>query len=208
MNMPPSLAIEAARASAVWSPCAKSKRGASLFCVAANGAEVLVAVGFNGQPEGFSCTGTEACRRDCAKLCVHAEQRALQQLGCDDRDGNAIVELVHVKVVDGLVVSGGPPSCWQCSRLVVEAGIRGVWLFETIACPSDDCAMCIGLFCNACSPADLSTMPCEHASDERHRGMQPPRGEWNFYTATEFHTATLRECKLEHNTSFVELAHR
>ncbi len=39
------------------------------------------------------------------------------------------LELVHVKVVGEVVVAGGPPSCWQCSREVVEYGIRGVWLY-------------------------------------------------------------------------------
>lgn len=200
---PARFAIEAARLAATQSPCAKSARGAALFYVTGNGTEVTIAVGFNGQPEGFACTGTDACRRDCAKLCVHAEQRALQQLGNDDREGNDIIDLVHVKVVGSKVVPGGSPSCWQCSRLVVEAGIRGVWLFEKTDCPSEHCSMCTGERCNICG-----TAACDHAVDERHRNAQPPQGEWHFYTATEFHAATLRECRLEHNTTFVELGDR
>jgi hypothetical protein len=39
-------------------------------------------------------------------------------------------ELVHVKVVDGLVVAGGGPSCWQCSRLALEVAVAAVWLYE------------------------------------------------------------------------------
>lgn len=62
------------------------------------------------------------CRR------MHAEQRAIiRAVGCDDVGD---LELVHVKVVDGKVVAGKGPSCLQCSRLVVETGLRGVWLFE------------------------------------------------------------------------------
>ena len=40
--------------------------------------------------------------------------------------------LVHVKVVDGkLATSPKGPSCDQCSKLIVEAGIHTVWLYTT-----------------------------------------------------------------------------
>ena len=39
-------------------------------------------------------------------------------------------ELVHVKVEGKRVVPGGGPGCLQCSRLIVETAIRGIWLFE------------------------------------------------------------------------------
>lgn len=42
--------------------------------------------------------------------------------------------MLHTKValVDGLWVSvpGGPPSCSDCSKLILEAGIDGMWLME------------------------------------------------------------------------------
>lgn len=147
-SQPPSYVIEAAQQAALRSPCAKSKRGVVLFNreladqVAAKFDEssvtsktypilvngTVVARGFNGQPDGFNCSGSEACRRDCAKLCLHAEQRAIWKAGA--LDDLVDLELVHVKVENGEVVPGGGPSCWQCSRLIVEVGLRGVWLFE------------------------------------------------------------------------------
>lgn len=146
---PPSYVIEAARQAAMRSPCEKSKRGVALFNresadrVASNWHgpaltpqaypiivnEVVVATGFNGQPPGFACSNTYACRRDCAKLCMHAEQRAIMAAGA--LDDLQQLELVHVKVVDGIAVPSGGPSCWQCSRLIVEVKLRGVWLFES-----------------------------------------------------------------------------
>jgi hypothetical protein len=74
------------------------------------------------------------------------------------------LDLVHVKVVDSQVVPGGGPSCWQCSRLVVEVGLRGVWLYE------------------------------KHDEDPRMHGESSRPAWWHFYTAAEFHRVTLRTC--------------
>lgn len=108
--------------------CSKSKRGVVLF----RGAEVL-AVGANSPPKGFSCDGSPACQRGCGKVAVHAEQRAILAAGASRMD---IVgaEMLHVKVVpiEGgwePVASGGP-SCPDCSKLILEAGIAGMWLLE------------------------------------------------------------------------------
>ncbi len=148
-DAPPPYVIESARLVAMRSPCAKSKRGVVLFNREAADQvatkwheptltpqtypiivnEVVVADGFNGQPDGFVCSDTYACRRDCSRLCMHAEQRALWSAG--RLDDVVDLELVHVKVVDGVVVSSGGPSCWQCSRLIVEVKPRGIWLLVT-----------------------------------------------------------------------------
>lgn len=154
MNVPPEYVIELAREAAMKSPCAKSKRGAVIFSpeeadrLATNTNEVFAqqygtfteahrraaeirtvarSVGYNGQPPPFKCAGTKLCGEDCAKLCLHAEQRAILDMRGEDCDQ---LELVHVKVVDGQVVPSGGPSCWQCSRIIVEVGLAGVWLYE------------------------------------------------------------------------------
>jgi deoxycytidylate deaminase len=164
MTQPPDHVIEVAREAALRSPCEKSKRGAVLFdrsrseFSAADRRQRIVGIGYNGQPEPFSCNGSEACRAACGKLCLHAEQRAI--LGMSDYGVRAEFELVHVKVVDGVVVPGGGPSCWQCSRLVVEVGIRGVWLYEF--------------------PAGNLT----------GHDLREVVGEWRFYLATDFHRET------------------
>jgi hypothetical protein len=40
------------------------------------------------------------------------------------------LELVHVKTVEGRVVPSGEPSCWQCSKTIVDVGLEAVWLYE------------------------------------------------------------------------------
>jgi deoxycytidylate deaminase len=57
---------------------------------------------------------------------VHAEQWALLDAG-PQAYGR---ELMHLKAVNGLLVASGPPSCVQCSKLILAAGVEGVWLFR------------------------------------------------------------------------------
>ncbi len=111
------MAVQAAK----MSPCAKSQRGVVIW----RGSDV-VATGANHQPMPMVCDGSEACRVDCGKLCIHAERDALNIAGEQARGA----ELLHVKVADGKPVVSGSPSCWQCSRDILEAGIRTVWLLQ------------------------------------------------------------------------------
>ena len=229
MNTPPDYVIEAARAAAIRSPCEKSKRGAVLFNLekhemwertppssflssataeTARREHVVAATGFNGQPPPFMCSGSDLCRRDCAQLCLHAEERAIRAAGA--LDDVVDLELVHVKVVNDEVVPGKGPGCAQCSRLIVETNLRGIWLFEQTDCPSEHCPMCTGERCNRCDNPPRHPVPtsrdaphnrgpvasCEHASDERHEGEHPPQGEWRFFQPEHFHRETLRNLKL------------
>lgn len=202
---PPGYVIEAAREAALKSPCAKSKRGVALFNRArADQAasewhrpvsealtyvydDVVVATGCNGPPSPFTCSGSDRCRRDCGKLCLHAEERAIRAAGA--LDDVADLELVHVEVVNDRVVPGGGPSCWQCSRLVVEVKLRGVWLYEHIPCPSDRCPLCNGKSCSICDadpwpqvdPRFVKTIEearsvmrphCQHDAAARHQSTE------------------------------------
>lgn len=119
---PPSGAIYVATVAAKESTCAKSKRGVAI--VAANGTVPVMAA--NGPPAPFKCDGSVACRAACNRVAVHAEERAII------KHGLALpgTQLVHVKVVDRRIVPSGPPSCWQCSRMIVGAGIETVWLYH------------------------------------------------------------------------------
>lgn len=177
MDKPPDSVIEVARQMAVLSPCQKSKRGVVIYHPdppKPYEQNFIAGDGYNGHPSNpfARCDGSEACRRDCAKLCVHAEARALLYARdwCNDRFHERYIPdakipnymmpklvMVHVKVVDTIVVAGGGPSCWQCSRDILEAGIAGVWLYE--------------------QPIDRSAFPA-----------------WRFYTAIDFHRATLKAC--------------
>lgn len=170
---PPSIYIATATGYANSSPCQKSKRGAVIFDPAAfvDGQRYLpppIGAGYNGMPRIATCDGSAACRRDCAKICEHAEARAVHQAllrvgtsrsgmsSVRDTPALAGLELVHVKTVEGRVVPGGPPSCWQCSKTIVGVGLDAVWLYE-------------------------------------NRVSGP---EWIRYTADEFHDATLKHEKL------------
>jgi len=117
------------------SPCAKSKRGVVLFCRTYG----LLGVGNNHPPDNFRCDGSDECRASCNRVCVHAEMDALAQF-CQELQDNFLMrvdqrgpirpEMLHVKVVDGKAVSSGEPSCWQCSRHVVNFGIKAFWLLH------------------------------------------------------------------------------
>lgn len=207
---PPESAVLHAISIAKMSPCAKSKRGATVYEVDADGDLVcIVNAAFNGPP-GFrafsTCGGSDECRRDCGKICMHAEERAIVAINKDEwqRFGDRgmhlqHLELVHVKVVNGSLVPGGGPSCWQCSRTVLDEQIGAVWLYEhlEIECPSDKCPLCTGESCNPCDGQPAPS--CPHDVVDRHHGQpEQPDGEWRRYTAEEFHIETLRNCRL-HN---------
>lgn len=148
---PPDDAVHAAVSAASGSPCAKSKRGVCVYRVLPVTAhrpgrdEVVVAevtdllsVGYNRQPGG-ECDGV-TCRPVCGRICVHAEMAAIRNavavasaalgvptprlVGC---------EALHVKVVNDQLVPGGGPSCWQCSREVLDVGLDAFWLYENTA---------------------------------------------------------------------------
>lgn len=113
-----------------FSPCTKSKRGVVIW---SKEAPDVLGFGWNHPPEPYQCDGSNSCRASCGKIAVHAEQAALLQC----RDLGRVVrgaEMLHTKVVlvAGVWVSvfGGPPSCPDCSKLILEAGIDGMWLVE------------------------------------------------------------------------------
>lgn len=123
-------ALQAATRAGGFSPCGKSKRGVVIW---STNDPSIIGFGWNHPPEPQYCDGSSSCRASCGKVAVHAEQAALLQ--CRDL-GRVIrgAEMLHTKVVfeDGKWVSvpGGPPSCPDCSKLMLEAGIDGVWLVE------------------------------------------------------------------------------
>lgn len=117
---PPAHLITLAIEASVCSPC-RSKRGAVIF----RGPD-LVAWGYNDKPHGFACDGSVSCKATCRAEAIHAEQQALLSAG---RKANG-AEMLHVKTVDGELVPSGGPSCVQCSKLGLIAGIQAMWLFH------------------------------------------------------------------------------
>lgn len=116
----------------IQSPCEKSKRGVALFMITKDDLSVYTA--FNSPPGRFYCTKTDKCKESCNKLCMHAEMRVLLKAHRPSERG--ILELVHVKIdtdnkFPGIVAPSGPPSCWQCSRMILDWSDRvGVWLYR------------------------------------------------------------------------------
>lgn len=206
LKEPPQSIIALAEAMAMQSPCAKSKRGAVLF-KKSEFAEEVYGSGFNGQPPPFTCTGTDRCRELCGKLCEHAEGRAIRQaegsIAVTSGHAEAVggLELVHVKIGnDGRLVSGGPPSCWQCSRAILDCGfVAGVWLYEATTddrCPHLDlpkaaCSFCQGIDCIADRGKCDAIGMCHHDVVERHGSSPLVAARWRFYEAEEFHRLSL-----------------
>ena len=110
------LAVEAAKKS----PCSKSKRGVVVW----GGYGTNPLRGCNTPPPGFTCDGSDACRKGCRDVCVHAEVAVLLHTTSEYTD------LLHVKVVNGEPVPSGPPSCVRCSAVILQRGLVRVWLLE------------------------------------------------------------------------------
>jgi deoxycytidylate deaminase len=131
-------ALEKAVEAGCKAQCMKSKRGVVIW-VRETGDYVL---GFNSPPDPFECTGrgvgpnfAKSCFGNCNKVAVHAEQAAIINAGKKGLFTLAGIifsplEMLHVKVVDGKAIASGEPSCWQCSRLILDAGIKDMWLLH------------------------------------------------------------------------------
>lgn len=169
-TLPPMFIIRRAEMVAARKPpgrCVNSLRGAVVYDPA-NGR--VHGEGFNSPPEPLGCQRTDHCRKVCPKICEHAEGRAIRAAA---RAGIGALRVLHVKLgPDGRVVAGGPPSCWQCSRVALEVGfIAGVWLHELVKVPDPS--------------AELAGS-----------GVFVERGEWRFYPVLEFHELSLRNAGL------------
>lgn len=114
--------LDAAMYRAARSPC-RSQRGAVVFRYVPFS---VISLGHNQKPAGFGCDRSDACKATCRVEAIHAEQQALLNAG----PAAYGADLLHVKIVAGQLVPSGGPSCVQCSKLALAAGIVGVWLFH------------------------------------------------------------------------------
>lgn len=164
MNPPQNVVDEAVRYARI-SDCQKSKRGVVIF----DRSGEVVAHGFNGQPEGFNCSGSAKCRSSCSTIAIHAEIRALRRILMSESKNIGPVDMLHVKVVDGELVAGGGPSCVQCSKEILDSGVvTRVWLFEEVRCLKQLCR--------------------KHSYDDK--SYLPPL--WKCYDVVEFHELSLK----------------
>lgn len=120
-------ALDAALAAAFEPGCAKDRRGAAVWhSVFGN-----LTAASNGPPRPFACDASEACRAACGKLAAHAEMRAvLTYLRIAAGRGVRDFTVLHIRIVDGGPAPSGPPSCITCSRDMLEAGARSIWLWH------------------------------------------------------------------------------
>lgn len=174
---------------------------------------------YNSPPHPFQCARDipapdanplATCGERCRKLAVHAEERAILQALRDwprreshERIKNPRVRrdlslfglhLLHVKVVNGVAVPGGPPSCIQCSRLIVETG-PDVWLWEGTPHFDRQCLSCKYVHSYLASTPDADLEFCPRC----HRELEPLStvryehpATWRLYTSISFHGATIR----------------
>lgn len=126
MNFTEHDALAAAIEIAKVSPCAKSNRGVVIF----HRRDGILASGHNHPPSPFRCDGSGDCREFCNQLCVHAELAALHDLRFNLVSRVRDLEMLHVKVINGVAVPSGPPSCWQCSREILAARVCTMWLLH------------------------------------------------------------------------------
>ncbi len=122
-------AFEAAIGVSMLSPC-RSKRGAVVF-----GKSGIVSTGYNHPPQQMVCDRSDRCKKTCGRTAIHAEQHAIiEVIGGGDLSDSGIM---HVKTVDGQPVGSGPPSCLECSKLILEAGFRSMYLVHDFGFPLD-----------------------------------------------------------------------
>jgi hypothetical protein len=177
---PPAFAIASAEGAAQRSPCQKSQRGASVYRMLEDidgnleHVEATYAIGwsgpswvFNGDEPDYEvgCDGSAECRRDCRKRCEHAERRAIGALVSPLADYPSRLRMVHAKIdSNGRVVAGKGPCCMECARAILDAGLGGIWLFET--------------------------MPGMWFQDDGRISSETGPGIWRYYTAKAFYDVT------------------
>lgn len=103
------------------SPC-RSKRGVAIW-----DKKGLIRLAHNHQPAPFICDGSERCKKTCGKTAVHAEQHAIL---ASDPGRLSGASMLHIKTIDRKPVPSGPPSCLECSKLILQAGIAYMWLLH------------------------------------------------------------------------------
>lgn len=86
----------------------------------------MISVGTNCQPFPFVCDGSERCKRNCGKTAIHAEQAAILR-ALEPLRGSW---MLHVKAIDGMPSASMAPSCLECSKLILAAGIDWMHLLH------------------------------------------------------------------------------
>lgn len=192
-TMPPAWALESAVELGGQSPCAKSKRAVVVIWLGPDGQTPMeIGYGYNRPPYGIGCDGSPACRASCGARCLHAEGIALAvfQMSKTSAVDPADCELVHVKIDEyGQVTAGKGPCCVPCAIQVLDAGIGGVWLYQTAASIAQ---MVI---------RHRENLPAHVEQAARRVGpfagvLEPSAPLWLRYEGRDFHRITMAECQV------------
>lgn len=114
-------ALKFAVEAAFNSPC-QSKRGVVIWDEYG-----VVSVGCNHISKPYYCDGSVKCKLSCSRTAIHAEQIAIIE---GNRSRLIGAQMLHIKVVDGLPHISDGPSCLMCAKLLLAAGLAGMWLFH------------------------------------------------------------------------------
>ena len=194
-------AVAVASSIARLSSC-RSRRGVVLWD---RFTRTIRGAGFNGPPRLRACPGRKVCAGTCGQRSVHAEARAIREVGSSLVD----LELVHVELAPGdAIVACDGPSCPSCAALILDVRfVGGVHLHEAKPpewcphreVPRADCAFCLGVDCIAVrGKCDLDVPgPCAHDAAARHGDLPVVGGRWRRYTAEEFYDASVRTIRQE-----------
>lgn len=122
---PPEFAVSAAVAIAQLSLC-QSKRGVVIFD---DQQPFVLSSGYNHQPGSWArkCRGSDECRKHCSLTALHAEQMALIGMTGYNPVGKS---MLHVKIKNHELTYSGEPSCIECAKMALSAGIVDFWLYH------------------------------------------------------------------------------
>ncbi len=138
---PPPYVVRMAISASAHGPCVKSKRGVAAYVAFDMEHQPLsgrfIVACANSPPHPLVCGKDDACKVSCGQVAVHAEEWAILAAREHARDPGVMtiadvgrIALVHVKTIDGKLVTSRGPSCVTCSRTILAVGIGGIWLYE------------------------------------------------------------------------------
>ncbi len=118
-RMTPNAALAIAADEARRSTC-RSQRGAVAW-----DHDGLISVGWNLLTIG-ACDQSDRCKAQCSRTAIHAEQLCI--LAANRSLAGA--SMLHVKIVADAPVPSRGPTCWQCSKLILAAGLSWMYLLQ------------------------------------------------------------------------------
>jgi deoxycytidylate deaminase len=109
-----------------------SQRGSVIWTENDRSHPTILGKGYN-RHVGLGCTRDAVCKANCCDKAVHAEQVALMDALWNSLHMlNKFTYALHAKTVNEALVPSGPPSCEECSKMLLASPLRihGVYLYH------------------------------------------------------------------------------